>query len=423
MIHFYNDPNQKPRNKSWGEAFGEGLQSLVQHKSNQMQQRQQQQLAQQQQQQKAAFWQQSGLSPEFAQALSAQPEAIQKSFLDRLEGLQIPNGQQPQMQQQRPQGQQHVYANQQGRENQFTEPAKQQAEEKALKTLQYGQEAQQLGQMPQQRNQQQRQVPVIAPQLPSEAPQVTPGPQAPEVQGGLRLGANPVERRHQEQMAHAEKLAEKKAELREKHDLTKFEREKQDKQQEKSKEYLTTINKEAKGLKENNMRLDKMEKLIDSGNLSNTAFSAGLDTLAHGLWGVGLNLKSLQTPETQEFEKLSKDMLNGLKDTFGSRILESEVQNFLQTIPSLSQSNEGKKAVIDNMKMLAEGKLLRQQAARNIVKDNGNVVPSDLELKVEEIIEPELDALADRFKNSVHAPVKGTRPLLKGAPGILGLLV
>ena len=36
MIHFYNDPNQKPANKSWGEALGTGLQDLIAHKTAQM---------------------------------------------------------------------------------------------------------------------------------------------------------------------------------------------------------------------------------------------------------------------------------------------------------------------------------------------------------------------------------------------------
>lgn len=411
MIHFYNDPNQKPKNKSWGQAFGEGLQSLVQHKSQQMQNKQAQE-------QKSSFWKQAGLSPEFANALANQPESVQKSFLDRLEGLQIPGGQQqqPQMQQQQQQPMQ------QGRANQFAQPAKAQAEEKALRTLQYGQEAQQLGYTPVGQQGQmgsQVRVPAIPPQLPSESPQINQGQQVPEAQGGLRLGANPLDRRQQQQMAHAEKLADKKleqqrelAERKEKHELSKHELEKFDKEQAKSKEYLTTLNKEAKGIKENRMRLDKMEELIDTGNLSNTTFSSALDTISNGFWGVGINLKHLQSAETQEFEKLSKDMLNGLKDTFGSRILESEVQNFLQTIPSLSQSNAGKKAVIDNMRLLGEGKVLRQQTARDIIKENGNKVPADLESMVEERVEPELDALSERFKNSYHKPVKQAKSLI-----------
>ena len=390
---FINNPwSKQERQPSFGENLATGLSNLADYKVNSMR-------AKQEQQQKSAFWQQAGLSPEFASALASQPEAVQKSFLDRLEGLQIPGGQQqsPQMQQQQ--------TPQQGRVNQAAQPARVQAEERALRTLQHGQEAQQLGQMPGQINQPQGQFPQTPPELPSEAPEVQ----------GLRLGANPLDRRQREQFAHAERLAEKKAELREKHEMTKFEREKQEKEQQKSKEYLTSLNKEAKGIKENQMRLDKMEKLIEGGNISNPAFSAAIDTAAHGIWGLGINLKHLQSADTQEFEKLSKDMLNGLKDTFGSRILESEVQNFLLTIPTLSQSNEGKKAVIDNMRLLGEGKLLRQKAAREIVKENNNVVPQDLELLVDEKVEPELDALSNRFKNSTHAPVKESQSLIGSA--------
>lgn len=402
MIHFYNDPNQKPRNKSWGEAFGEGLQSLVQHKAQQMETRNQQQLANQQLQQKAAFWQQSGLAPQFAQALAAQPESVQKSFLDRLEGLQIPGAQQqPQMQQQ------HQRAM-----NQEYKPGRAQAEERALKTQQYAQEAEQLGYTPiaqAQQMQQQGRVPVIPPQLPSEALQISHNKQAPEIQGGLRLGANPLDRRQQEQMAHAERLAEKKAELREKHDMNKFEREKFDKEQKESKEYLNKVYKKDQAVTHNEARLGRMSKLIDNGKLDSPEFVAGLNTLSHGLWGVGLDLKSLQSTDTAEFDKLSHDMLNGIQDVFGGRILQSEVDNFLKTIPTATQSDEAKKAVIENLQMFNEAKKLELKTSRDIVRENGGVVPPDLEMMVNEKISPQLDEWAERFKDQTHAPLDPTR--------------
>lgn len=371
MVTFMpQNPNQG--RSGLGDFLSQGLSGLAQNKLQQIAQRNQ---AQQQQQaigNQAKFWEQAGLSPDFSRALATQPEAIQKSVLDRLEGLQL--GQAP-------------------------------AESHMNNLLQFLQGQPSESQLTQ---------PVTSQQQSQEPIQRT----------GIKLGANPVERRHQQQMEHAERLTDKKlaqqkelVERKEKHELSKHELERFEKEQDKSKDFLKSVNKESKGIKENLMRLDKMEQLIKSGNLSSPAFSAFLDTISNGLWGVGINLKFLQSPETQEFEKLSKDMLSGLKDIFGSRILESEVQNFLQTIPNLSQSNEGKQAVINNMRLLSEGKLLRQQLAREIIKENDNVVPADLEVLVEEKAEPYLDEIADRFKNAVHFEAKPEEEFTTGPLG------
>jgi hypothetical protein len=174
-----------------------------------------------------------------------------------------------------------------------------------------------------------------------------------------------------------------------------------------SKKYLHEKNKKAKGIKENNLRLDRMRKLVHKGELTPPEAAAALDTLAHGIWGVGINLKGMQNEDSQEFEKLSNDMLKGIQDIFGSRILKTEVDNFMKTIPTLLQSDSGKIAVIDNLKMLSEANLQEDKLAKQIVRDNGGKVPANLEQIVEEQLGDYLDELHERFVNQTHeVPVK-----------------
>lgn len=207
------------------------------------------------------------------------------------------------------------------------------------------------------------------------------------------------------------------------HKLEQYEREKNDKEVKESKDWLKETNKKSRGLKENNARLERMEKLVESGKLDSPGFASALDTVAHGFWGVGINLKHLLNPESQEFEKLSNDMLSGIQDIFGSRILKTEVDTFLKTIPTLSQSNEGKQAVIENLKLLNDAKLAQDRTAKEIIAQNDGKVPADLELLVDERMESILDEFHDKFVNQMHKPVKNNKRILGGAASVIKSII
>ena len=110
------------------------------------------------------------------------------------------------------------------------------------------------------------------------------------------------------------------------------------------------------------------------------------------------NLTSVLSPESQQFEKLSTDFLKNAKDLFGSRITDQEVQNFLKTIPSLTQSNSGKIAVIENLKDFNEAAKVKRDITNELLKKYGSNLPANFEDQVEELARPSLDALAEKFK-------------------------
>ena len=181
-----------------------------------------------------------------------------------------------------------------------------------------------------------------------------------------------------------------------------------------SKKWYREKNKKAKGIKENNARLERMRKLVNNGKLSSPETAAALDSLAHGIWGVGINLKGFQHADSQEFEKLSNDMLKGVQDIFGSRILKTEVDNFMKTIPTLLQSDAGKIAVIDNLKMLNEANLQEDKVAKEIIKANGGKIPANLEELVDSELGEYLDDIHERFVNQTHeVPETHTKSSLK----------
>lgn len=182
------------------------------------------------------------------------------------------------------------------------------------------------------------------------------------------------------------------------------------------------ISKGAKAAQNNNKRLDRMEVLIKEGKLDNAAYVGILENLggifsaigsitglilggpvgagAGGLVGAGLGGvgKALLSPQSQEFNKLSNDFLRDAKDTFGSRLTNYDVQTFLATVPTLSQTDEGKQRVITNLRSFNEAAMIRKKAMDQIIRENGGRRPVNLDTLVEERVSPQLDVIAEKFK-------------------------
>lgn len=165
-----------------------------------------------------------------------------------------------------------------------------------------------------------------------------------------------------------------------------------------TKDYYSKTLAAGKDAQANDMRLARMKELNQSGDLSSPAWASALETVSKGVFGLGLNLKFLQTADSQEFDKLSKDFLKNAKSIFGSRVTEGEIKMFLQTIPTLVQTKEARNRVIRNMKMLNEGAKLRKKAMVDVIEMNGGERPSNMEIIIEKKVGPKLDKIAEAFK-------------------------
>jgi murein DD-endopeptidase MepM/ murein hydrolase activator NlpD len=146
-----------------------------------------------------------------------------------------------------------------------------------------------------------------------------------------------------------------------------------------------------KGYKSTLNRLDKLEELNKQGKLITPLLAKTLDTF-------GVPIGALNNPDSEEFQKLSQDLLSGITKTFGNRINVVEVENFLKTIPQLTNSKEGRERIIKNMKLLQRPAELEYEAYRDIRKKGGKL-PLDLQEQVFETLEPKLDKLAEEFKS------------------------
>lgn len=203
---------------------------------------------------------------------------------------------------------------------------------------------------------------------------------------------NPDQRLRVEALKQQRELAERKMTAAEQRDINK-----------ETKEIYHETNKAAKSARDSDIRLGRMEELVNKGNLSNTAFYNGMKAMS-SLPGVGGFFESIAqsflNPDTQEFEKLSTDFIKDAKQFFGNRVTEQEIGMFLKTVPTLSQTNPGKKRVIRNMRIFNEAARVRQNAMKDVIKANGGKRPEDLETLIEEVASSRLDALASEFRGS-----------------------
>jgi hypothetical protein len=201
-----------------------------------------------------------------------------------------------------------------------------------------------------------------------------------------------------------------------------------------TKEWFNTTLKEEKAAVDNDRRLDKMLKLIDKGKLPNAAVwkfltdiedvgvvgAGGAGAAVGGALGnipgaaIGGVIGGLISPlaglakssyrawneDVEEFEKLSADFIKGAKAVFGTRITDADLNAYMKTIPTLMQSDAGKKRVIANLQEINAFAKKQATIAREIVKANGNRRPADLEQQVQDRMSEDLDVLAAEFKIS-----------------------
>lgn len=154
------------------------------------------------------------------------------------------------------------------------------------------------------------------------------------------------------------------------------------------------IVKNAKAAKDNERRLNRMEQLNEKGDLNFGAFSSVLKGLGEHF---GIDVSSLMTADEQEFDKLSADFIKNAKDVFGARITDADLRAFLKTVPTLSQSKEGRRRVIKSLRVGNAAAKAKKDAMDEIIKENNGKRPRNLELLVEERVNPILDELAQEY--------------------------
>ena len=153
---------------------------------------------------------------------------------------------------------------------------------------------------------------------------------------------------------------------------------------------------------ETNRRIERMEELVRNGKLDSPLFSSALNTASKGIFGFGIDLSSLRSPDSQEFKKLSTEFLKNAKNLFGNRVTDNEIRMFMQMVPTLVQSDKGKLRVINNMKAYNQAATVRKRAMDQLIEANNGRRPRNIESKVEDLASSQLDVIAQQFKKGYN---------------------
>lgn len=156
------------------------------------------------------------------------------------------------------------------------------------------------------------------------------------------------------------------------------------------------INKKYKASLASDERLNRIQQLQDKGELGLQPLNVLFKTVTKGIAGVGIDLTSLMTADAQELDKLSTDFAKDASQYSGPRLTDTYLKTFMQTVPSLMQSKEGRQRVINNLRDMNEIIQIRKETMDEIIKENEGRRPRNLEMLIEERMEPKVQEMHER---------------------------
>lgn len=257
-----------------------------------------------------------------------------------------------------------------------------------------------------------------------------------------KVKINKAEEALNKKLEHAEKLQERKLGIQqeleakkiasaEAKEAKKIELEEKKLATKENKAYIDQTFATEKAAKESDLRLGKLEKLVEKGKLPNSALWSFLDKVENigtvGSAGAGAGIggviggpvgaaiggiagavigplagaaKSViraTSPDIEEFEKTSADFIKNAKQYFGSRLTDADLRAFMATIPTLMQTDAGKKRVIENLRSFNQLAEIEAKTVRKILKENKGISPQDLRLQVQDRMKDEIDRVAKLF--------------------------
>jgi hypothetical protein len=147
--------------------------------------------------------------------------------------------------------------------------------------------------------------------------------------------------------------------------------------------------------------VNRMEDLEKSGKLSSGLIPGLLEKAG---------LDALLNPEDQVFIKLRTAFMSGAKKAIGGRVTNFELDNFMKSVPSLMQSPEGRRMIIENMRSAFELDKQYYNTQREIIKEHqGKALPYDFDEQVFERMKPHYKKFQDSFKVVGEKPAQQTK--------------
>jgi|GEM_PF-6501355 len=107
--------------------------------------------------------------------------------------------------------------------------------------------------------------------------------------------------------------------------------------------------------------------------------------------------KATSTPEEERFIKLIADQTKNIKNDYGARITNLDMEVFLRRFPDLMMSPQGRRDILDTLDDYNQAKKLYNRAVKSTISENkGMIDPYELDIIVENKIEKPLENIRKR---------------------------
>lgn len=139
-------------------------------------------------------------------------------------------------------------------------------------------------------------------------------------------------------------------------------------------------------------------KILDTLNASDRLPSnmARINVDAEG----NLRLPFASTPEAQRYVKTLNEFSSGAKDTFGSRVTNFDLAQYLKRFPTLLNSKEGRKQLIQQMRTFNDINSTYYKNLKSVYDKAGGVRHIDADIAegiADRITEPQVEKLIEKF--------------------------
>lgn len=156
------------------------------------------------------------------------------------------------------------------------------------------------------------------------------------------------------------------------------------------------------GLKEQRMGLKQLESLSNEiGAAQRKGFFDRLfrtyrfDPESGGFTRIG---KATSTPQEERYIKLLADQTKNIKNDFGSRVTNLDLQVFMRRFPDLMMTAEGRKEILGTLNDYNKAKqIYNKEMKRQIKITKGKADPYELEEAVEKNIKPQIKEIKKRI--------------------------
>ncbi len=151
-----------------------------------------------------------------------------------------------------------------------------------------------------------------------------------------------------------------------------------------------------RALETESLSLDLLEELTDTGRVGE-----GLQKLNINPKTGDLIIPQLATPEEQLFVKTVNDFTVKAKDSFGANVTNFELDRFMQRLPTLANSTDGRKLILRQMKIVNQLNQSEKKTIQTVFDQYGvrNIDYVDAENKARDQIKDEKESLRKEYFN------------------------